>query len=58
MNHEIFPDGSDRWTLNCKLHRYYGPIVIWNNGSQEWLINDLESRFNDPAVILADGEEG
>ena len=38
-----------------RLHRVYGPAVIWPDGTEFWYQNGEYHRFDGPAVIDPDG---
>ena len=45
---KIYPDGSQNWLLNGKLHREDGPAEIYPDGTQIWFLNgiDITSEVN------------
>ena len=49
-----FPDGSQAWYLNGRLHREDGPAVI-NSNYQAWYFRGQLHRADGPAYIQFDG---
>jgi hypothetical protein len=50
-----YPNGTQTWWLNGKIHREDGPAVIRPNGTQEWFINGKRHRKDGPAYIESNG---
>jgi hypothetical protein len=44
------------WRYKNKLHRLFGPAVVWKNGRMEWHQDGELNRQDGPAVI--DSESG
>ena len=51
IKHKIFPDGTEIWYKNDKIHKEYGPSCIDSNGSEHWMKNNLYYREDGPAKI-------
>jgi len=48
--------GNIRYWKEGKLHRRYGPALIYSDGTQEWYKNGKRHRKDGPAVIEPDGK--
>ncbi|RTK95521.1 MAG: hypothetical protein EKK64_06780 [Neisseriaceae bacterium] len=48
---------TKEWHCAGKLHREYGPAVIYSNGDKEWWIHGERHRLDGPAVEYANGNK-
>ena len=48
---------TKEWHYMGKLHRKYGPAVIYSNGDKEWWFNGERHRLDGPAVEYSNGNK-
>ena len=54
----LYPDGTNRWTINQSLHRINKPAITYcSNGKKVWCNKGRCHRIDGPAVIRPDGYE-
>ena len=57
IEHKIFPDGTQAWYKDGKLHCDDGPAWIDADGSRGWYNDGKLHRIDGPAWIDADGRQ-
>lgn len=53
----LYPDGTQWWYREGKLHRVGGPAVVYGLGIEEWWEYGRRHRLDGPAVVYPDKPE-
>lgn len=51
----IKSNGTKKWYLNNKLHRFDGPAKEYSSGTKKWYLNNKLHRDGEPAIVHFSG---